>query len=105
MAISPIEVVSLPTKSQEASNIRSVEQQRPVNEQMALNEKFHDTIMRKSEQTVAATKPENPEFRYDGKEKGNNPYYLQRKKKLKKEDKKNDKDTNLSNYRGIDIKV
>ena len=106
MAISPIEVVSMPTKSQEASHLKAVEHQKPANEQLALNAKFHDAIMRKSEQTVATKKAENPEFRYDGKEKGNNPYYNQRKnKKLKKDEKKSENDKNITNHRGIDIKI
>jgi hypothetical protein len=106
MAISPIEVISLPTKSQEASQMKSLEQQRPANEQMALNEKFRDEIMRHSEQTVAATKADNPEYRYDAKEKGNNPYYAQqKKKKLKKEEKKSNKDATLTNHKSFDIKI
>lgn len=106
MAISPIEVVSMPTKSQEASQTRAVEQQRPINEQMALNAKQKEDIMRHSEQTIATTKADNPEYRYDAKERGNNPYlFQQKKKKVKKEAKKSNQDSTLQNHRGFDIKI
>lgn len=106
MNISPVEIISMPTKSQEASQQRAVEQQRPVNEQMALNSKFHDAIMRQSEKAGAPTKADNPEFRYDAKEKGNNPYYFQsKKKKIKKEEENVDKNSDSTNHKGIDIKI
>jgi hypothetical protein len=106
MNISPVEIISMPNKSQEASHLRAVDQQRPVNEQMALNSKFHDAIMRQSEQTVAATKTDNPEFRYDAKEKGNNPYYFQtKKKKIKKDEKNVDNTSTSTNHKGFDIKI
>ncbi len=96
----------MPTKSQEASQQKALNQQRPVNEQMALNSKFHDAIMRQSEQAVAATKANNPEYRYDAKEKGNNPFYYQaKKKKLKKDEKQLDQSSSLMNHKGIDIKI
>ena len=96
----------MPTKSQEASHQKAVDQQRPVNEQMALNSKFHDAIMRQSEQAVAPTKTDNPELRYDAKEKGNNPYYYQaKKKKIKKDEKNVDKNSTSANHKGFDIKI
>jgi hypothetical protein len=62
--------------------------------------------MRHSEQTVATTKADNPEYRYDAKEKGNNPYYAQqKKKKIKKEEKNSNKDVTLTNHKGFDIKI
>lgn len=106
MAISPIEVISLPTKSQEASLTKTLQHQKPMLEQTALNEKQKEEIMRHSAQTIATTKADNPEYRYDAKERGNNPYlFQQKKKKTKKEEKKNDNDSNLANHKGIDIKI
>lgn len=96
----------MPTKSQEASQQKALDQQRPVNEQMALNSKFHDAIMRQSEQTVAPTKTDNPEFRYDAKEKGSNPsFYQSKKKKIKKDEKTVDKNSTSTSYKGFDIKI
>lgn len=106
MPITPIEVLSMATKSQEASLMKQAEHQKPLSEQVAMSANFKEQLQHKSEQTVATTKSENPEYRYDAKEKGNNSYYRQSKKKSKKE--QNDKDTKdkqENQHRGIDIRI
>ncbi len=107
MPITPIEMISIPTKSQEASFVKSVENQRPVNEQLAFGAKFQEEIKHQSEQTVAATKSDNPEYRYDAKEKGNNSFYEQQKKQKRKEKKENktSEKNGKEPYRGFDIRI
>lgn len=107
MPITPIEMISIPTKSQEASLVKSVENQRPLNEQITFAGKFNDDIKHHSEQTTAATKSDNPEYRYDAKEKGNNSFFGQQNKQKKKDKKKDDSLGKNENepHRGIDIRI
>lgn len=105
MAISPIEMISFVPKSQEASQIKNNEQQKPMNEQMAFANQFKDDIKKNSEQTVASTKSDNPEYRYDAKEGGKNSSYEQQKKK-KKKDKTMESSTLLpEEQHSFDIKI
>lgn len=105
MPITPIEVASFVPKSQEASQMKTVEHQKPLSEQLAFAGRFKDEIQRNSEQTVATTKSDNPEFRYDAKEKGSNPYYYQQAKKRKKEKEKEKNGVLPEEHHGIDIKI
>ncbi len=107
MPITPIEMISIPTKSQEASLVKSAENQRSANEQLAFGAKFQEEIKHQSQQTIAATKSDNPEYRYDAKEKGNNSFYGKQNKQKKKE--KKEKETTRKNekepHRGFDIRI
>ena len=105
MPITPIEVASFIPKSQEASQMRTLEQQKPMSEQLAFADKFKDEIQKNSEPAVATTKSVNPEFRYDAKEKGSNPYYYQQGKKRKKEQEKEKNGELPEEHHGIDIKI
>lgn len=105
MSITPIEVLSMATKSQEASLLKQVEHQKPLSEQVAIASDLKEQLQRNSEQTKAPTKSEYPEYRYDAKEKGNNPYYNQSKKKEKKKTDSDKKDTLNNQHRGIDIRI
>ncbi|MDD5935713.1 MAG: hypothetical protein PUC65_09165 [Clostridiales bacterium] len=105
MPISPIEVASFIPKSQEASQMKSIEQQKPAAEQLAFADKFNSEIKKNSEKTVPPTKTDNPEFRYDAKEKGNNPYYYQQRKKKKKDSECAKREELPKEHHGIDIKI
>lgn len=107
MSITPIEMISIPTKSQEASLVKSIEHQKPTNEQLTFGAKFQQEIKHQSEKTVATTKGDNPEYRYDAKEKGNHSFNQQQKKQNKKDKKEKDcisKD-GYEQHRGIDIRI
>ena len=103
MPITPIEMLSIATKSQEASLVKQAQHQRPISEQISMEEKFNEDIKHRSEATVAPTKGDTPEFRYDAKERSNNPYYYQAQKK--KEKKKINDDKEQSCCCGIDIRI
>ncbi len=105
MPITPIEVASFIPKSQEASQMKALEHQKPASEQLAFADRFKDEIQRNSEQTVATTKSVNPEFRYDAKEKSGNPYYYQQPKKRKKNNETKQNGGPLEEHHGIDIKI
>lgn len=108
MAISPVEMISMVPKSQEASFMKQTEMHKPNVEQQVMAAKMNQEIKHNSTQTVATNKSVNPEYRYDAKEKGNNSY--QGKEQKKKDSKKNEtnKDNNnglSSSFGRIDIRI
>jgi len=80
-------------RTQEASQIKHMELQRTQHQQDQSSKSFQTTIEHDQNKPKETTKSDNPEYRYDAKEKGNNPYYGSNKKKEKKEEKKDTKDT------------
>jgi hypothetical protein len=74
MPIKPIDIVTMPPKSQEVSIYKQHEVQKPLNEQMHLNNQLNNEIQHNQQQTTKTVKSENREYRYDAKEKGNNSY-------------------------------
>lgn len=74
MPIKPIDIITMPPKSQEVSVFKQHEVQKPMNEQMHLNNQFNNEIRHNGQQTTKTIKSENREYRYDAKEKGNNSY-------------------------------
>lgn len=105
MAITPLEHASFIPKSQEASAQKLGEIQKAVSDKMSFSEKFNEDIQRHSEQIVAATKSETPEYRYDAKNKGNNPYLFEQKKKKKKHPPALDSANLPEEHHGFDIKI
>lgn len=103
MPITPIEVLSMANKTQEAAFVKHAEIQKPVTEQEAIASNFKSQLQQNSEKTVAPSKSENPEYRYDAKDKGNNTFYNQQQKKdkQKKKEHKQEKPTHV----GIDIRI
>ncbi len=92
MPIRPIDIISIPNRSQEASLTHHESIQRAQQAHSQLNDIFNKGIKHNSEQTVKTTKSENTEYRYDAKEKGNNSYQgnqnQSKKKNAKQEDTK-----------------
>lgn len=108
MPITPIEIAAMAPKSQAVTQIKHGDLQKPITEQMNLNQQFNKDIQHNSIQTVKTYKSENNEYRYDAKEKGNGTYSDQKKKNGKG----NTKDNNLSKVKennsrpgSIDIKI
>jgi uncharacterized protein YwqG len=89
MPIKPIDIITMPPKSQEVSVYKQHEVQKPMNEQMHLNNQFNNEIRHNGQQATKTIKSENREYRYDAKEKGNNSYngsgYHGQKKKKEEE--------------------
>lgn len=86
MPIRPIDIISMPNRSQEASQVHQEANQRNQQAQSQLNAIYNKDIKHNSQQTVKTTKSENNEYRYDAKEKGNNSYQGNKKGKKKKEE-------------------
>lgn len=105
MAISPVEMISLAPKSQEASFQKHTEVQKPTVEQQVLTAKMHTEIRHNSTQAVPTKKSDNPEYRYDAKEKGNNSYEGQGKKQKKKNSDHKEEETKASVPGRIDIRI
>lgn len=108
MAISPVEMISMAPKSQEASFMKQSEVHKPNVEQQVMTAKMNQEIKHNSTQAVPTKKSNNPEYRYDAKEKGNNSY--QGKEQKKKDSKKNEMDKDKKNNSGssfgrIDIRI
>lgn len=66
MAITPIETAAFLPKSQEMSFQRHSEVQKPVNEQVVMQNVKNEQDKQNSERTMQLTKPEQQEYRYDG---------------------------------------
>lgn len=103
MPITPIEVITMAPKSQEASHFKQNEVQKTFAEHTQLAASYSKETKHNSQQTIKATKSENNEYRYDAKEKGNGSYSEQEKEnKKKKQETDKDKEIRLSNF---DIKI
>ncbi len=85
MPINPIDVFTMPPKSQETSQMQKNNLDRAVNSEFISNEQFHDKVNRNLQKTVHAKDKEENGFRFDAKEKGNNEYQDNRKNGGKKE--------------------
>ncbi|MGN6711774.1 hypothetical protein [Anaerocolumna jejuensis] len=103
MPITPIEVASMAPKSQEVSNYKHQESQKPINDQILIHDKLSHEVKQNSQQAVKTAKGENKEYRYDAKEKGNNSYSGSGSKKKKKEESKEEKNKMKSG--SIDIRI
>lgn len=102
MSITPIDMATMAPKSQEVTLHKQQESQKPFQEQLQASSQFKNEIRQNSRQTVKTSKGDNPEYRYDAKEKGNNSYNgnKQKKKKEKEPDSGSNKKTT-----SIDIRI
>lgn len=103
MPIRPIDIITIAPKSQEATQYKHAEIQKPVQEQNYLNQSFQHNVQHNMQKTVAPTKNDATNFTYDAKEKGNNEYFGQKKKKSK--DKEPDDTKPQKKSGGIDIRI
>lgn len=73
-------------KTQEASQIKHVQNQRSQQEQIHIQSQFSNQVKHDGQMTVKTLKSENDEYRYDAKEKGNNSYSGSKQEKKNQED-------------------
>lgn len=100
MPIKPIDII----RTQEASTLKHMENSRAQHAQEQLSKNFQTMIEHDHQKPKETTKTDNPEYRYDAKEKGNNNYNNSGdKKKGKKEDKKEAKQPKKSG--GFDMLI
>lgn len=84
MSLGPLDIV----KTQEATQIKQMELQRAQHTQEQISRNFQNMVHEELQKPNQTTKTDNNEYRYDAKEKGNNPFY---KQSGKKEDRKKEK--------------
>jgi hypothetical protein len=100
MSVNPIDII----RTQEASQIKHIENQRTQHMQDQVSKNFEAMIEQEQQKPKEPTKSENTEYRYDAKKKGNNQYYGDghNKKEAKKEKPKMNAKPNDG---GIDILI
>lgn len=103
MPITPVDMLTLIPRTNEVSNIKHVEMQRPTEEQMQMNTVFQQQVKNNRQKTIETQKGENKEYRYDAKEKGNGQQYSGKSKKGKNEDSK--ESNKFSQSSSFDIKI
>lgn len=86
MPITRMDIMTMAPKTNEATNYKVNENQKPSNEQFAMQAGMEKKIDHNTKQTVRKANADNPEYRYDAKEKGNNQYSGQQKKKSKQKE-------------------
>jgi len=84
MPIKPIDIYTMPPRSQEASNQQQNNLSRLTGEEMQMNNQFQKDVKQNTQRAVKADKKEDKEFKFDAKEKGNNEYSGNKKKKQKR---------------------
>lgn len=101
MPINPIDIM----RTQEATTIKHMESTRAQHAQEQISKNFQTIVEQQHNKPKETTKSDNPEYRYDAKEKGNNNYYSSNgeKKKKKEEEKKESKQTLKSG--GFDVLI
>lgn len=104
MPITPIEIATMAPKSQEVSNYKHQESQKPMNDQILIHNKLNQEALHDSQQAVKTAKGDNREYRYDAKEKGNNGYAGSNSKKKKKEEESKEKPQKMR-AGSIDIRI
>ena len=106
--ITPIEMYTMVPKSQEASNISHAQQARDASQQAGITQQINQQASENTQRTVRMSEADNPEYRYDAKERGNNEYSSdgERKKHDQKEEEQKTKPENMSaRPGGIDIRI
>ncbi len=103
--ITQVDMLTLIPRTNEVSNIKQVEMQRPNQEQAQMNSVFQQQIKHEQRKTVETQKGENKEFRYDAKEKGNGQTFSDKNKKEKKKQEEVSLNTHSSNGSSFDIKI
>lgn len=105
MSITQVDMLTLVPRTNEVSNIRQVEMQRPTQEQAQMNTMFQQHIKHEQKKTVETKKGEYKEVRYDAKEKGNGQSLGDKNKKGKKKQEETPLNTPLTNGSSFDIKI
>lgn len=85
MPINPIDVYTMPPKSQETSQLHKNNLDRTVNGEHIANQHFQEKVNKNMQKTVHAKEKEDKGFRFDAKEKGHNEYQDNRRKKKNQE--------------------
>lgn len=105
MSIRPIDLNGMIQRTQDVGNAKLQEDNKPVIDQQNIQQQVAKDEQRLTRQVHHADDSNQPEYRYDAKEKGNGQYQQNQKKREPKDKKKQDK-VIVKNLTGsIDIKI
>ena len=105
MSIRPVEFSGVVQRSQDISSLKQNEDNKPMLQQQNVQTQFAKDTAQHMHQVNQANDSDNPEQKFDAREKGSNEYEnLRRKKKKKKED-NSGKASAKTPTRGFDMKV
>lgn len=105
MAIGPIELNGVISRTQDVTTIKQHEDQKSQIDQNNFQNQFHKEISNKSTQIQHADDSENNEYRYDAKEKGNGEYDENGQKKRQKKKKDEEGQVLIKGQSHFDIKI
>ncbi len=104
MAIGPIEMTGMVTRSQDISLFKQNEDNKPMIDQSNIQVNVQKKVQDQNQQVNQADNAEYHEYRYDAKEKGNGSYQDNRKDN-KKDKKKTDGVVVEKRTSGFDIRI
>lgn len=107
MSIRPVEFHGVVQRSQDVSALKQNEDNRPMLQQQNVQTQFAKETMRHMHQVNQANDSDNPEQKFDAREKGSNEYENLRDKKKKKKEKEDNsrKASTKARPGGFDMKV
>ena len=104
MAIGPIEMTGMITRSQDISLFKQNEDNKPMIDQSNIQVNVQKKVQDQNQQVNQADNAEYHEYRYDAKEKGNGSYQ-ENKNRNKKDKKKEDGTVVLKQTTGFDMRI
>ena len=104
MAIGPIEMTGMVTRSQDISLFKQNEDNKPMIDQSNIQVNVQKKVQDQNQQVNQADNVEYHEYRYDAIEKGNGSYQ-ENKERNKKEKKKSDGTVTEKKTVGFDIRI
>ena len=105
MAIRPVEFSGIVQRSQDMSTLKQNEDNKPMLQQQNVQSQFAKETIQHMHQVNHANDSDNPEKKFDAREKGSNEYEDHRTKKKKKKEENSGKVNVKASARGFDVKV
>ena len=105
MSIRPVEFHGIVQRSQDVSTLKQNEDNKPMLQQQNVQTQFAKETAQHMHQVNQANDSDNPEQKFDAREKGSNKYENNRKQKKKKKEENSGKANAKTNTGGFDMKV
>lgn len=105
MSIRPVEFNGVVQRSQDMSTLKQNEDNKPMQQQQNVQTQFAKETLRHMHQVHQANDSDNPEKKFDAREKGSNEYESQWGRKKKKKEENSGKVSTKTRKGGFDMKV
>ena len=105
MTIRPIDMSGMIQRTQDVGTIKQQEDEKPYIDQQNIQQDVKKEEQKLTKEVHHADDSNQPEYRYDAKEKGNNQYQQKKQKKKKQHEKVEDKVMEKHCTGSIDIKI